>query len=161
LAALDQLALVLLERGQAADPGPDHAADPVRLVGQLGLGAERLGDRLLGGGDRHLREAVGAARLLLREEVERIEIEAAAAAVGDPALARRPALDQRLGADPERGDRTDSGDDYAARHPALLTTRSMTSPTVFTSLTSSPRSSTPNSSSTIWASSTRSSESMS
>src|SRR6201999_2878758 len=99
--------------------------------------------------------------LLLREEVERLEVEAAAEAVLDPRLAGGPALDQRLRTDPQRGDGADAGDDDATAHEAFATTRSITSPTVLTSLTSSPLSSTPYSSSTICASSTRSSESTS
>ena len=90
----DQLLLLALERDEAADPGGDHAADPVGVVGQLAVLAERLLDRLVAGDDRHLGEAVGAPRLLFREEVGRLEIEAAAEAVGDPRLARRPAVDQ-------------------------------------------------------------------
>ena len=78
-------------------------------------------------------------------------------------LARRPALDQRRAPTPSGVTAPTPGDDDRAAlvMTARATTRSIASPTVFTSLPSSPLSSTPNSSSTIWASSTRSSESTS
>src|SRR5262249_2217361 len=157
LPTLDQLALLHLQRAEPADPGADHAADPVRLIRErVAARPPSLLDRLLRGGDCQLGEAVGAPRLLLGEQVKRVEVAAAADAVLDPARAGAPALDQGVAADPERGNGADARYHDPPNHPALATTRSITSPTVFTSLTSSPRSSTPNSSSMIWASSTRS-----
>ena len=107
---------LLAPRARTRPPIPVPITQPTRsrLVRQLPVLAAGLADRLVGGGDRHLREAVGAPRLLLREEVERLELAAAADAVLDPALAGDPALDQRLRADPERGDGADAGDDDPA-----------------------------------------------
>src|SRR4029450_13252431 len=108
-----------------------------------------------------LSEPVGAARLLRRHGVGRLELHAAAFAVADPGLARGPAL-QGVGRVTQRGDGADAGDDAAAaRHGSFARTRSMVSPTVVTAAASSPESSTPYSSSTTWASSAMSSESMS
>ena len=79
-----------------------------------------LGERLVGGDHRELGEAVGAARLAPAEVIGRLEVAAAPEAVGDPRLAGDPALDQRLGADPERGDGADAGDDDLAAHAQAL-----------------------------------------
>ncbi len=87
-----------------ARPMRAHLARPTVLPAGVG---QRLG----AGGDRELREAVGAARLLGGEEVGRVEVGACALAVGDAALAGAPALVQRARADAERRDRPDSGDD--------------------------------------------------
>ena len=77
-----------------------------------------------------------------------------------PDLAGEPALIQGAGADTQRGDGADTGDDDLG-HPARFTTRSTASPTVLILPTSSPLSFTPYSSSMICDSSARSSESTS
>src|SRR5262249_37620829 len=78
----------------------------------------------------------------------------------DPDDAGAPALMQRAGADSQRSDGADAGDDDLAAQPRL-TTRSIASPTVLILPTSSPLSATPYSSSMICESSARSSESTS
>ena len=62
---------LLLERGDAADAGGDEHAATQRVA----LDLAGLGERLGGGGQRHLRDAVGAARLL-RVVEHRLGIEA-------------------------------------------------------------------------------------
>src|SRR5690606_6225174 len=120
-----------------------------------------LGKGLLGGRDRELGEPVGPAGLLAAEEIERVEVTAGGDPVLDPGGAFAPAVEQGRAAHPERCDGTRSSDDDPLAHADFATTRSITSPTVCRFWTSSPTSSTPNSSSTICAISTRSSESTS
>ena len=71
-------------------PMPVPSTQPIapRVVGQLALPAG-VGERLGAGGERELGEAVGAARLLDREEVAGVELDAARLAVADAAHARR------------------------------------------------------------------------
>ena len=171
-AAFAQRVLAVDERGDAADAGAEHAADALGLVWMRGrrragvaspalVLPARVGERLGAGGDRELREAVGAARLLGGEEVARVEVRARPLAVGDAALAGAPALVQRARADAERRDRAHSGDDDRLHRYSREAISWMASSTVLTSATSEPFSSTPKCSCTICESSARSSESMS
>src|SRR4029453_3554339 len=79
----------------------------------------------------------------------------------DPGHAGAPALVQGAGSDAERRHGPHSGDDDVPGHPSFETTRSTACRTVLMPSMSSPLSCTPYSSSTIWASSPRSSESTS
>src|SRR6202012_6139595 len=117
------------------------------------------GQRLVTRDQRELREAVRAARLLDGQVLRGVELGRGALAVLDADDTGAPPLVQRAGADPECGDGADAGDDDFAAHEARLTTRSIASPTVLILPTSSPLSATPYSSSMIWESSARSSES--
>ena len=117
--------------------------DALGRIGQL-VAPAAGGERLVGRRHREVREAVGAADLLLREVVGGDEVAAGALAVGDAALARDPAPQQHVGADTQRGDGTDARDDDAtAGHDARATTSSIASPTVLRFFMSSPLSSTP------------------
>ena len=100
-------------------PIPVAMTQPTRSesYGQL-LGPAGLAERLVGGHDGELREAVEPADLLDRQEVLGLEIAARAGAVDDPALAARPALVQRRGADAERRHGSHPGDDDLAPHDA-------------------------------------------
>jgi hypothetical protein len=69
---------------------------------------------------RELREAVGTACLLAREELERVEARARRLAVRNPDLARAPAFEERTGADAQGRDSADAGDDHVA-HQDLAT----------------------------------------
>ena len=71
--------------------------------------------RLVAGDERELGEAVGAADLLDREVLGRARTRVAAPSPSSmPDDAGAPALMQRAGADPERGDGADAGDDDLA-----------------------------------------------
>ena len=85
----------------AADPGRDHAADPHRVVRQLAVPAGLL-DRLVGGDQRELGEAVEPADLLDRQEAPwaRSRVQAPAPSTiphvaGGPALVQGARADRR------------------------------------------------------------------
>src|SRR6185436_208043 len=101
-----------------------------------------------------------SARLLDGQVLLGLVLAGLALSVLDTGLPGEPALVQGAGADTQRGDGADAGDDDLG-HPARWTTRSTASPTVLILPTSSPLSFTPYSSSMIWDSSARSSESTS
>ena len=96
-------------------PMPVPMMQPTRSgsYGQLVAVPARLGERLVGGDERELREAVGAARLLAREVLGRLEVGAGASPSSIPQSPGGPALVQRAGADAERRDGADAGDDDA------------------------------------------------
>src|SRR5207253_365815 len=135
------------------------AADLSSVVGRLVKAGAR--DRLGGRDQRQLGEAVGAAHLAPGQMVRRLEVRAAAEAVLDPRLAGRPAVVQSRRADAKRRDRADSGDRNAAHQDWREDTKSTTSWTVVIFSISASLISIVYSSSITWASSTRSSESMS
>src|SRR5262249_54921827 len=150
-----------LQRADAADAGPVHAPDPGAVVRQLIAVPASLLERLVSGHHRELGEAVRPPGLLHRQVVGGVELGGCAFPVLDARGAVAPPLVQRVGADAQRADGADSGDYDFALHPALLTTRSIASPTVWILRASSPLIVTPYSSSMICESSVRSSESMS
>ena len=161
--ALAQHVLLLLERAEPADPGADHAADRARRRRAAPRAQPACVERLVGGDQRELGEAVRAPRLLAGTGSR------SARSRRSGRRRRRSRTRRRSSARSASSRRRPSGvtaptpgdDDSAGHARRCATTRSITSPTVLTSLTSSPSSSTPNSSSTICASSTRSSESTS
>ena len=108
--------MVVLERADAADAGADDAGDPGRVIRQL-VGPAGLGQRLVARHHRELREAVGAARLLDREVLLGLVLAGLALSVLDTGLPGEPALVQGAGADTQRGDGADAGDDDLG-HPA-------------------------------------------
>src|SRR5918992_1170380 len=116
-----------IERGEMrsapSDPGADHAGGPVGVAGRAVLPAGVL-ERLLGGGQRQLREAVGAAHLLDGEVLLGVELARPPVTVVDPGTTGGPALVQGTCADAERRDGADAGDGDGTRHPIFDITRS-------------------------------------
>ena len=112
--AVAQDVVGVLDRVDPADAGADDAPDPLGVVGRLVGVPARLGDRLGGRDAGELGPAVGAARLLDREVLGRVVGVAAPRAVLDAAGACAPALVERAGADAQRRDGAQPGDDYFA-----------------------------------------------
>src|SRR5205807_10303367 len=109
LGSLDQRIQPLLQGPAAAVAGADHRAYAVGGRREP-LVPARLLDRLVRGHDRELREAVVALDLLALQVLGRIEVDAAPEPVGDAGLAGTPALEEGVGPDPKRADRSDAGD---------------------------------------------------
>ena len=153
-AALAQRVVVGLDRLDAADPGADDAADPARRrrAASPAPSQPASASASLAGDERELREAVGAARLLDREVLAR-----ARSRVQPPspsAIPRRPRAQRscRTRAPTPSGVTAPTpGDDDRTAVAALQSLqarsaiRSIASPTVLSSVTSAPFSSTPNS----------------
>src|SRR5918999_1280248 len=90
-----QARVLLLLGGDPADPGPDDAPHPVGAVGRRAVPAGFV-QGLLGSGDRQLGEPVGAPHLLLAHDRAGLEVTACGPTVGDPRLARDPAIGEEL-----------------------------------------------------------------
>src|SRR4029079_14484881 len=101
----------------------DQAAGPVGVVRRAVLPARVL-DRLGGGRERQLGEAVGPAHLLDGEMLLGLELARAAEAVLDAGATRAPALVEGARADAQRRHRAHARDDDVARHPGFDVTRS-------------------------------------
>ena len=106
--------LAALERAEAADAGADHARRSASGRTAARRPSPASATRLVAGDHRELREAVRAAGLLHRQVVGRLELARGAFAALDARGAGTPALVERAGADPQRGDGADAGDDDVA-----------------------------------------------
>ncbi len=127
-ALLEERLELLLERGQAAHARADHDANFIGALGDVEAG---LLEGLATGGDRHLHEAVHAARFLAVDVVERVEVGHLArdlrVEVGDIAerdranavLVREQGLPGPLAADADGGDHADPRHDHAPRSVRL------------------------------------------
>jgi hypothetical protein len=122
-ALLLQHDVLRLERADAADAGPDDRGRALWVVRRPAVPAGVV-DRLLGGRERELGEAVRATHLLVGEVLLGLELGRATVAVLDPGHARRPPLVKRASAHAERRDGAYASDDNRPRHPSFDITRS-------------------------------------
>src|SRR6185503_15339234 len=134
LAALEEVAALLLEREQAADAGADDHAEALDVDA---LGHARLLGRLRGGGDREVGVAIRATHVLRRHGALGVELGARADGVGDARLLGQERVEERLGALADRADDAAAGDDDLGRG-THAETPSFSRTSSWTRLTASP-----------------------
>jgi hypothetical protein len=143
VAALQPAAALRLERHEPADAGADEDAEALGLDDLLAV-QPGLARRLRRGGDRELREAVGAAGILRAHLVLGVEGRAGADRVLDARALGQQGAEERLGALADRRDDAAARDDDVvcdssggsgharapSRSPTSSCTRATASPTV-------------------------------